>query len=73
MATTRSTASGRGVLPAELTSFVGRRRELAETRKLLACSRMLTLTGVGGVGKTRLALRIAAAEEQATNGRNQAT
>ncbi len=60
MATTRSTASGRGVLPAELTSFVGRRRELAETRKLLASSRMLTLTGVGGVGKTRLALRIAA-------------
>ena len=60
MATTRSTASGRGVLPAELTSFVGRRRELAETRKLLASSRMLTLTGVGGVGKTRLAVRIAA-------------
>jgi predicted ATPase/DNA-binding CsgD family transcriptional regulator len=60
MATTRSTASGRGVLPVELTSFVGRRRELAETRKLLASNRMLTLTGVGGVGKTRLALRIAA-------------
>src|SRR5687768_4281619 len=60
MTTTRSTPSGRGVLPAELTSFVGRRRELAETRKLLATSRMLTLTGVGGVGKTRLALRMAA-------------
>ena len=60
MATTRPTGSGRGTLPAELTSFVGRRRELAETRRLLAGSRMLTLTGVGGVGKTRLALRIAA-------------
>ena len=58
--TTKPTPSGRGVLPAELTSFVGRRRELAETRKLLASSRMLTLTGVGGVGKTRLALRMAA-------------
>ncbi|PVG81061.1 ATPase [Nocardioides gansuensis] len=60
MATTKSTTSGRGALPVELTSFVGRRRELAETRKLLASSRMLTLTGVGGVGKTRLALRMAA-------------
>jgi predicted ATPase/DNA-binding NarL/FixJ family response regulator len=49
----------RGVLPAELTSFVGRRRELAETRRLLAEGRMLTLTGFGGVGKTRLALRAA--------------
>ncbi len=60
MATTKSTGPGRGALPAELTSFVGRRRELSETRKLLAASRMLTLTGVGGVGKTRLALRMAA-------------
>jgi predicted ATPase/DNA-binding CsgD family transcriptional regulator len=60
MATTRRTGSGRGALPAELTSFVGRRRELAETRRLLASGRMLTLTGVGGVGKTRLALRLAA-------------
>jgi predicted ATPase/DNA-binding CsgD family transcriptional regulator len=60
MATTRSTGAGAGALPAELTSFVGRRRELSETRRLLASSRMLTLTGVGGVGKTRLALRMAA-------------
>ena len=60
MATTKPTGSGRGALPAELTSFVGRRRELSETRRLLAGSRMLTLTGVGGVGKTRLALRMAA-------------
>ena len=51
---------GAGNLPAELTSFVGRRDELAEVRRLLAGSRLVTLTGVGGVGKTRLALRAAA-------------
>src|SRR3954447_17381642 len=60
MATARSVGAGRGVLPSEMTSFVGRRRELGETRRLLASSRMLTLTGIGGVGKTRLALRMAA-------------
>ncbi|TCN44211.1 putative ATPase [Kribbella orskensis] len=53
-------AAVRGRLPAELTSFVGRRRALADTRRLLSSSRLLTLTGVGGVGKTRLALRMAA-------------
>jgi predicted ATPase/DNA-binding CsgD family transcriptional regulator len=51
---------GAGNLPAELTSFVGRRGELAEVRRLLAGSRLVTLTGAGGVGKTRLALRAAA-------------
>jgi len=49
-----------GNLPAELTSFVGHRGELAEVRRLLAGSRLVTLTGPGGVGKTRLALRAAA-------------
>ena len=49
-----------GNLPAELTSFVGRRGEVAEVRRLLAGSRLVTLTGAGGVGKTRLALRAAA-------------
>src|ERR1044072_2065905 len=49
-----------GNLPAELTSFVGRRHELTETKRLLSAGRMVTLTGVGGVGKTRLALRVAA-------------
>jgi predicted ATPase/DNA-binding CsgD family transcriptional regulator len=48
-----------GNLPSELTSFVGRRRELAEVRALLSASRLVTLTGMGGVGKTRLARRTA--------------
>ena len=60
MATTKLARTGRGALPAELTSFVGRRRELSETRRLLASGRLLTLIGPGGVGKTRLALRMAA-------------
>ncbi|MGD0193850.1 MAG: LuxR C-terminal-related transcriptional regulator [Candidatus Dormibacteria bacterium] len=48
-----------GNLPAETTSFVGRRRELAEIRKKLASARLVSLVGPGGVGKTRLALRAA--------------
>ncbi|MEU4601687.1 LuxR C-terminal-related transcriptional regulator [Kribbella sp. NPDC023972] len=60
MAESKPVATPRGRLPAELTSFVGRRRELAATRRLLSSSRLLTLTGSGGVGKTRLALRMAA-------------
>jgi predicted ATPase/DNA-binding CsgD family transcriptional regulator len=47
-------------LPAELNSFVGRRRELAEIGDQLARTRLLTLTGSGGCGKTRLAARAAA-------------
>lgn len=49
-----------GNLPAERTSFVGRRQEIADVREMLSRSRMVTLHGVGGVGKTRLALRAAA-------------
>jgi predicted ATPase/DNA-binding CsgD family transcriptional regulator len=49
-----------GNLPAETTSFVGRRRELAEIRKKLATTRLVSLVGPGGVGKTRLALQAAA-------------
>lgn len=49
-----------GGLPLELTSFVDRRTELADAKNLLASARLVTLTGIGGVGKTRLALRIAA-------------
>ncbi|MCU0506429.1 MAG: LuxR C-terminal-related transcriptional regulator, partial [Chloroflexi bacterium] len=47
-----------GNLPAETTSFIGRRRELMELRRQLASTRLVTLVGPGGVGKTRLALRI---------------
>jgi predicted ATPase len=47
-------------LPAAITSFVGRDVETAEVRRLLAGHRLLTLTGVGGSGKTRLALEVAA-------------
>jgi predicted ATPase len=49
-----------GNLPIEVTSFVGRRRELSQARRLLGGARLLTLAGAGGVGKTRLALRLAA-------------
>jgi len=48
-----------GNLPAALTSFVGRRGEVAGIRRLLGETRLLTLTGVGGLGKTRLALEAA--------------
>src|ERR1700694_5740669 len=48
-----------GNLPAESTSFIGRRRELAELRKKLSAARLVSLVGPGGVGKTRLAIRIA--------------
>ncbi|POM23026.1 putative HTH-type transcriptional regulator [Actinomadura rubteroloni] len=49
----------RGQLPAELTSYVGRRREQAELRELLHHARLVTLTGPAGVGKSRLAARAA--------------
>ena len=49
-----------GKLPADLTNFIGRRHELAEIKSVLTGTRLLTLTGPGGVGKTRLALRVAA-------------
>ncbi|MFJ6650988.1 ATP-binding protein [Streptomyces sp. NPDC091290] len=54
-----------GSVPAELTTFVGRREELAEARRLLSQTRLLTLTGPGGVGKTRLAMRVAAETRRA--------
>src|SRR2546421_5097473 len=49
-----------GNLPAEITSFVGRRQQLAEIRKKLTAARLVSLVGPGGAGKSRLALRIAA-------------
>ena len=51
--------SAAGNLPVELTSFVGRDRELAEVRRLVPSARVITLTGPGGIGKSRLALRAA--------------
>jgi predicted ATPase len=47
-------------LPLQLTSFVGREAEIEEVRKLLAAHRVVTLSGIGGQGKTRLALQLAA-------------
>src|SRR6266566_759683 len=49
-----------GNLPAEATSFIGRRRELAEIRAKLSAGRLVSLVGPGGVGKSRLAVRAAA-------------
>jgi len=48
-------------LPTQLTSFVGREEELAEARALLEQNRLVTMTGPGGTGKTRLSLQVAAA------------
>ncbi len=47
-------------LPVQLTSFIGRNREMAGVKKMLTTARLLTLTGAGGSGKTRLALQVAA-------------
>ena len=47
-------------LPTQLTSFVGRERDVAAARRLLGGTRLLTLTGPGGIGKTRLSLQLAA-------------
>ena len=46
-------------VPRQLTRFVGREWELAEIRRLLDSSRLVTLTGIGGAGKTRLAAEVA--------------
>ncbi len=56
----RSLSSCPGNLPAQLTSFVGRERELTLISDALVDHRLVTLTGTGGVGKTRLALQLAA-------------
>ncbi len=47
-------------LPTQLTSFVGREADVIEAKRLLAGTRLLTLTGPGGIGKTRLSLQVAA-------------
>ena len=52
-------------LPTQLTTFVGRERELADAVSLLGTTRLLSLTGPGGTGKTRLSLQVAAAAADA--------
>jgi predicted ATPase/class 3 adenylate cyclase len=49
-------------LPSQLTSFIGREEEISEIREALGSHRLVTLTGSGGTGKTRLSLEVAAAE-----------
>src|SRR5581483_10883580 len=56
----RSLESVPNNLPAQLTTFVGREREMAEVKRLLNATHLLTLTGAGGTGKTRLSLQVAA-------------
>lgn len=56
---------GTARLPADVNRFVGRGQELDEARRLLSSTRLITLTGVGGVGKTRLALHIATDRQRA--------
>ena len=52
-------------LPLQLTSFIGRERELVDVKRLLSTSRLVTLTGPGGCGKTRLALQVASLPDAA--------
>lgn len=49
----------------ELTSFIGRRREIKSVRQQMATSRLVTITGIGGIGKSRLALRVASDSRRA--------
>ncbi|MFI8301757.1 ATP-binding protein [Streptomyces nigra] len=55
----------KGRLPLQSTPFFGRGQAIAEVRRLLSEARLVTLTGVAGVGKTRLALEVAQASERA--------
>src|SRR5574340_1408633 len=54
----KSLSAARHNLPTQLTTFIGRQRELQETQEKLSVSRLLTLVGPGGTGKTRLAVQI---------------
>lgn len=57
----RARSSWPAGLPVPLTRFVGRAGELAQVARLVAANRLVTLVGAGGVGKTRLAVEVAAA------------
>ncbi len=59
-ATSRPMPARRDNLPSQLTSFIGREQEIADVRKCLAAHRLVTLTSVGGTGKSRLSLQVAA-------------
>ena len=50
---------GRKTTAAQLNSFIGRAAEIAKLRDLLSASRLVTLTGTGGTGKTRLSIQVA--------------
>jgi len=56
-------------VPADVTSFVGREHEISEVKGCLSTGRLVTLTGPGGVGKTRLAVRVATERRRAFGGR----
>jgi predicted ATPase/DNA-binding winged helix-turn-helix (wHTH) protein len=58
--TPQAAAAQANNIPARISSFVGRAREIEEVKRLLARNRLVTLVGMGGVGKTRVALRVAA-------------
>jgi len=65
----KPTNTPRTNIPTALTSFIGRKREVAETLQLLASTHFVSLVGAGGCGKTRLALRVAAElSDQYTDG-----
>src|SRR3954462_7116970 len=59
------TTPARHNLPHPLTSFVGREQEQAEVTRLLSTTRLLTLTGAGGIGKTRLGQQVATSQIEA--------
>ncbi|MBD0292082.1 MAG: hypothetical protein ICV70_00730, partial [Jiangellaceae bacterium] len=63
MVTRRHAAPGLA-LPVDRSSFVGRRPEVDRARRLLEGARLVTLVGTGGVGKTRLVIRVATAVER---------
>jgi predicted ATPase/DNA-binding SARP family transcriptional activator len=54
----RSPRAPKGNLPVPLTGFIGREKEIVQVKQLLSTTRLLTLTGAGGVGKTRLSLQV---------------